>query len=68
MAECEAFMAAPSEEALEKCTKEHLLKLAEHYSVAVMDRKRKEDIKTALKLKLGELSLHLVRCQLLHLP
>lgn len=50
-------MAAPSEEALEKHTKEQLLKLADHYLVAVMDRKRKEDIKTALKLKLGELGV-----------
>ena len=55
MAECEAFMAAPSEEALDKCTKEQLLKLSDHYSVAVIDRKRKEDVKIALKVRLVEL-------------
>lgn len=57
MAECDAFVAAPSEEALEKSTKEQLLKMAEHDSVAVGDRKWKEDIKIALKLKLVELGV-----------
>ncbi|KAK0135460.1 Transposable element Tcb2 transposase [Merluccius polli] len=57
MAECEAFMAAPSEEALDKCTKEQLLKLSDHYSVAVIDRRRKDDIKIALRLKLVELGV-----------
>ena len=57
MAECEAFMAAPSEEALDKCTKEQLLKLSDHYSVAVIGRRRKDDIKIALRSKLVELGV-----------
>ena len=57
MAECEAFVAAPSEEALDKCTKEQLLKLSDYYSVAGIERKRKEDIKIALKVKLIELGV-----------
>ena len=57
MAECEAFMAALSEEVLDKCTKEQLQKLSDHYSVAVIDRRRKDDIKIALKLKLVELGV-----------
>lgn len=57
MAEYEAFTAAPSEEALESCTKKQLLELAEHYSVVGMDRRRKDDIKAALKLKLCELGV-----------
>lgn len=36
MAECEAFIVAPSEEASYKCTKEQLLNLGEHYSVVVV--------------------------------
>ncbi|KAK0131239.1 hypothetical protein N1851_034061 [Merluccius polli] len=50
-------MAAPSEEALDKCTKEQLLKLSDHYSVAVIDRRQKDDIKIALRLKLVELGV-----------
>lgn len=57
MAECEAFIAAPSEEALEKCTKEQLLKIAEHYSVVVGDKRLKENVKTTLKVKLVELGI-----------
>ncbi|KAL7396595.1 hypothetical protein ABVT39_008360, partial [Epinephelus coioides] len=50
-------MAAPSEEALERCTKEQLIKLADHYSVDVGDRKLKGEIKVALKIKLVELGI-----------
>lgn len=45
-------MAAPSEEALEKCTKEQLLKIAEHSSAVVKDKSLKENVKVALKSKL----------------
>ncbi|KAL7401353.1 hypothetical protein ABVT39_026844 [Epinephelus coioides] len=57
MAEFDAFIAAPSEEALERCTKEQLIKLADHYSVDVGDRKLKGEIKVALKVKLLELGI-----------
>lgn len=51
MADIEAFIAAPSVEVLAKCTKDQLLKLEDHYSVVVGD-KRKE-----LKLKVSELGV-----------
>lgn len=54
MADIEAFIAVPSVEVLAKCTKDQLLKLADHYSVVVGD-KRKDSIKMALEVKLGEL-------------
>jgi len=48
-------VAAPSEEALEKCTKEQLLKIAEHYSIVVAGDKRiKENIKMTVKAELIE--------------
>ncbi|XP_026106935.1 interferon-induced very large GTPase 1-like [Carassius auratus] len=45
MADCDAFIAAPSEEALERCTREQLLKIAEHFSIVVGDKRLKENIK-----------------------
>ncbi|KAG1932777.1 hypothetical protein F2P79_020923 [Pimephales promelas] len=55
MAGCETFVVAPSEEALEKCTKEQLLKIAEHYSIVVAGDKRiKENIKMTVKAELIE--------------
>jgi len=48
-------VAAPSEEALEKCSKEQLLKIAEHYSIVVAGDKRiKENIKMTVKAELIE--------------
>ncbi len=53
MSEVEAFITAPSQESLDKCTKEQLLQIAEHYSVEVVGDKRiKETIKSAIKSKL----------------
>ena len=55
MAEFESFIAAPLEEALDKCTREQLLLLADHYEVVVTgDKRLKETIKAAVKLKLVE--------------
>ena len=57
MAKSKAFIAALSEEALERCTKEQLLKISEHYAVVVEDMCLKENIKVALKLNLVEMGV-----------
>ena len=38
----EEFIEAPSEEELDRCTKEKLLKLAEYFNVEVTDKRLKE--------------------------
>ena len=51
----EAFIADQSQESLDKCTKEQLLKVAAHYSVEVEgDKRLKQNVKTAIKDKLIE--------------
>lgn len=55
--ELKTFTDYPSEELLEKCTKEQLLTFVEHYSVPVTDKHLKELIKVSLKLKLLEMGL-----------
>ena len=55
MSQVEAFIADPSQESLDKCTKEQLLKVAAHYSVEVEGDKRLiENDKAAIKDKLIE--------------
>ena len=55
MSQVEAFIADPSQESLDKCTKEHLLKVAAHYSVEVEgDKRLKENVKAAIRDKLFE--------------
>ena len=48
------FVGAPSYEVLEQCSKEQLLKLAQHYGVAVDARRTKDTIKSILKANLQE--------------
>lgn len=55
MADIGAFVASLSEEALEKLTKEQLLKLAEYYEVTVGDKLLKEGVKGTVKAKLVEI-------------
>lgn len=50
----EDFIKTPSYELLERCTKEQLLKLAQHYTVAVDARRTKETIKSILEANLQE--------------
>ncbi len=54
MSDVEAFIAALSKESLEKCTKEHLIKLAEYYSVTLGEQCLKDNVKVASKSKLVE--------------
>lgn len=50
----EEFIACPSKEAFEQCTKEQLLQLADYYQVEVSSSSKKEKIKGSVKSKLVE--------------
>ena len=52
MASVEDFVRSPSEDLLEQCTKEQLLKIAEHFQIS--DKRLKETIKHTLKGRLLE--------------
>lgn len=54
MVDINAFIESPSYTLLGKCMKEQLLRIADHYEIDVVDKKRKESIKAELKLKLCE--------------
>lgn len=55
MATVDAFVQSPSEDFLNSCTREQLLKLAEHYDVDVGDKRRlKDEIKGVLKAALAK--------------
>lgn len=43
------FIQDPSESLLGQCTKEQLLRIAEHYGVSILDKKLKESVKAGLK-------------------
>lgn len=48
----------PCQEALDACTKEQLLLIAEHYSVVIVgDKQFKENIKAAMRSKLTEVGI-----------
>lgn len=49
-----SFVQSPSELALELCTKEQLLEIAEHYEIKMVDKSLKESIKEGLKQGLTE--------------
>lgn len=55
MSEVESIIVAPSEENLEKCTKELLVTLAEHYGISLGDKRLKENVKVTLKTKLVQM-------------
>lgn len=50
----EEFVNAPSVELLDHCTKDQLVKLAEHFEIELTDKRLKENIKLVLKKKLME--------------
>ncbi len=54
MAGVEDFVASPSEDLLNVCTKEQLLKIAEHYEIDVGDKHLKDRVKAILKASLFE--------------
>eukprot|EP00064_Thunnus_orientalis_P026426 superscaffoldBa00016751_g26939 len=57
MASVEDFLRAPSEELLERCSREQLLKIAEHFKLEVGDKRMKENIKAIVKAYLTELGV-----------
>lgn len=50
----EDFVQSPSEELLEQCTKEQLVKIAQHYSIEVEPKRTKENLKSIIKANLQE--------------
>ncbi len=54
-----SFVQAPSELALELCTKEQLFEIAEHYQIEIVDKKLKETVKAGLKQGLQEVGVFL---------
>lgn len=58
MANVEEFIRCPSEESLEQCTKEQLLKIVEHYSLDIGDKRlSKENVKAMLKSNLWDMGV-----------
>lgn len=49
MAGVGGFIDAPSEKLLEQCSREQLVKIADHYDIAVGDKRLKENVKVILK-------------------
>ncbi len=54
MVSVEDFVTCPSEDLLNVCTKEQLLKIAEHYEIDVGDKHLKDRVKAILKASLFE--------------
>ena len=53
----EDFFDSPSEEWLDLCTKEQLLKIAEHYEIDIGDKRLKDRVKAILKSNLFEIKV-----------
>ncbi|KAK0137877.1 hypothetical protein N1851_025923 [Merluccius polli] len=54
MTTLEEFLRAPSEELLERCSREQLVRIAEHFKMDVGDKRLKEKVKNILKENLLE--------------
>jgi len=52
MASVEDFLSPPSEEGLERCTRDQLLRIADHFDLEVSDRRSKDSIKAIIKANL----------------
>lgn len=50
----EQFSQSPSDELLEQCTKDQLMKIAQHYSVEVEPKHTKENLKSIIKANFQE--------------
>ncbi len=57
MAGVEKFLRAPSDEFVEQCTKEQLLKIAELYDIYVSDKRLKENVKAIVRANLYEMGV-----------
>ncbi|CAG5925684.1 unnamed protein product, partial [Menidia menidia] len=54
MAAVDEFLREPSEEGLERCTREQLLKIAEHFQLEVGDKRSKDNIRAIIKANLTD--------------
>ena len=54
MSQLEDFFKTPSELFLEDCTKDQLLKIADHYEIVISDKRLKDTVKSILKANLQE--------------
>lgn len=50
MAEIADFVEAPSEEFLDKCAKEQLLRIAEHYEIEISGNRLKDTVRSILQI------------------
>uniref|UniRef100_A0A3B4TE40 Gypsy retrotransposon integrase-like protein 1 n=1 Tax=Seriola dumerili TaxID=41447 RepID=A0A3B4TE40_SERDU len=57
MSDISEFVKAPSEDFLNKCTKEQLLKVAEHFEIDISDRRLKDTVKSMLTANLTEMGV-----------
>ena len=57
MAAVSDFFDRPSEDFLDQCLREHLVKIAEHYEIVVGDKRLKENVKAILKANLFEMNI-----------
>ena len=67
MATVTSFVKSPSDELLNSCTKEQLLKLTEHYDIDIGEKWLKEEIKGSLRAALVENSVCRVQVAMLRL-
>ncbi len=63
MATVEEFMRTPSEELLERCLREQLVKIAEHFKLDVRDKRLKESMRHIMKENLVEAGVLLSESQ-----
>lgn len=52
MASVEDFLRAPSEELLERCSRQQLVKIADHFEIDGSDKRMKENIKAIVRANL----------------
>ena len=57
MVEVADFVKAPWEALLDKCTREQLVKIADHYQIEVGDKRLKDAVKSILKANLAEMGV-----------
>uniref|UniRef100_A0A3B5QIF6 CCHC-type domain-containing protein n=1 Tax=Xiphophorus maculatus TaxID=8083 RepID=A0A3B5QIF6_XIPMA len=57
MANVDGFLRDPSEEGLERCIREQLLKIAEHFKLEVSDKRPKDSIRAIIKANLNDSSV-----------
>ena len=57
MSEVTEFVSAPTEEFLDKCTKDQLLRIADHYKIEISDKRLKDTVKSILRANLSDMGV-----------